>query len=74
MKRKTIITIMSILIISLFMIGCKDKGPKIYKVNLLVDGELFQTIELEKDQILNKRQLYILTVNTLERYLGRELK
>ncbi len=30
--------------------------------------------KLERDQILNKRQLYILTVNTLERYLGRELK
>ena len=57
MKRKTIITIMSILIISLFMIGCKDKGPKIYKVNLLVDGELFQTIELEKDQILEASSL-----------------
>ena len=57
MKRKTIITIISVLIISLFMIGCKDKGPKIYKVNLLVDGELFQTIELEKDQILEASSL-----------------
>ena len=30
--------------------------------------------KLKKDTVLNKRQLYILTVNTLERYLGRELK
>lgn len=30
--------------------------------------------KLEKDQVLNKRQIYILTVNSLEKYLGKELK
>lgn len=30
--------------------------------------------KLGKEQILNKRQLYNLSVNTLEKYLGRELK
>lgn len=29
--------------------------------------------EITKDQILNKRQLYLLTVNTLEKFLGREI-
>ena len=30
--------------------------------------------ETLKTQILNKRQIYILTVSALEEYLGRELK
>lgn len=30
--------------------------------------------KLKKDQILNKRQIYILTVSALENYLGKELK
>ena len=29
--------------------------------------------EIGKDQVLNKRQLYLLTVNTLEKFLGREI-
>ena len=29
--------------------------------------------EISKDQILNRRQLYLLTVNTLEKFLGREI-
>ena len=30
--------------------------------------------KLEKTQVLNKRQIYILTVSALENYLGKELK
>ncbi|MBE5812156.1 MAG: FAD-dependent oxidoreductase [Clostridiales bacterium] len=47
-----------------------DKWKSINKQGYLADIGT----DLEEEQILNKRQLYILTVNTLERYLGRELK
>ena len=53
MKNKTLLTILTILIVSLFMLGCKDKGNKKYNVKLMVDGELYQTIEVAEGETIS---------------------
>ncbi|MBQ7668199.1 MAG: FAD-dependent oxidoreductase [Clostridia bacterium] len=42
---------------------------------LIIENKCFDDMYevIRKDQKLNKRQLYVLTVNTLERFLGREI-
>ena len=57
MKTKTLVTLLAILITSLFMIGCKNNKNQTYSIKLIVDGTTYQTIEVMQDQTFSATAL-----------------